>query len=81
MTKGNRHVRRAGLVGETITLDLSGARVRVADVNGDGVRDAADLHEGDIVAVKARAPRRGSHAATFSARWVIAQPHKHRHGQ
>jgi hypothetical protein len=81
VTKGNRHVRRAGLVGQTIALDLSGARVHVADVNGDGVQDAADLHEGDIVTVKAYAPRRGSHAATFSARWVIAQPHKRRHGQ
>ena len=45
--------------GRDIALDLSGARVHVADVNGDGVQDAADLHEGDIVAVKAYAPRRG----------------------
>ena len=81
VTKGNRQVRRAGLVGETVVFDLSGARVRVADVNADGKQDAADLHEGDIVAVKARAPRRASHAAPFAARWVIAQPHKHRHAQ
>jgi hypothetical protein len=81
VTKGNRHVRRAGFVGQTVAFDLSGARMRVADVNGDGKHDAADLHEGDVVAVKARAPRRAAHAAPFAARWVIAQPHKHRHAE
>jgi hypothetical protein len=81
VTAGNRHVRRAGLVGQSVAFDLSGARVRVADVNGDGERNAADLHEGDVVAVKARAPRRAAHAAPFAARWVVAQPHKHRHAQ
>ena len=44
--KGNRHVRRAGLVGQTVAFDLSAARVRVSDVNGDGMRNAADLQRG-----------------------------------
>jgi hypothetical protein len=78
---GNRQVRRAGFVGQTVAFDLSAARVRVADVNADGRHDAADLHEGDVVAIKARAPRRSPHAAPFAARWVVAQPHRHRHGQ
>jgi hypothetical protein len=78
---GNRQVRAAGFVGQTVAFDLSGARVRVADVNGDGRHDAADLHEDDVVAIKARSPRRSSHAGAFAARWVIAQPHRHRHGQ
>jgi hypothetical protein len=79
---GNHHVRRAGFVGQTVTFDLSAARFRVADVNGDGNHDAADLREGDAVAIKAFAPRRATpHPAPFAASRVIAQPHRHRHGQ
>jgi hypothetical protein len=78
---GNRHVRRAGLVGQTVAFDLSAARVRVADVNADGMRDAADLHDGDIVTVKARLPRGTTGAGPFAARKVVAQRHKHRHGE
>jgi hypothetical protein len=78
---GNRDVRRAGFVGQTVAFDLSAARVRVADVNGDGKHDVADLHEGDIVSIKARSPRRSPHSAPFAARSVVAQPHRHRHGQ
>lgn len=81
VVNGNRHVRRAGLVGQTVAFDLSGARVRVADVNGDGKRNAADLHDGDVVVVKAHAPRRNSGAGLFVARRVVAQRHKHAHGE
>jgi hypothetical protein len=79
---GNRHVRRAGLVGQDVAFDLSAARVRVADVNGDGMRNAADLQEGDTVVVKARLPRRTPGAAPFVARKVIDQSHgpEHVHG-
>ena len=69
--KGNRHVRRAGLIGETVAFDLSAARVRVSDVNGDGMRNAADLQEGDVVVVKAFAPRRSAHSGRFMARNVV----------
>ena len=68
--KGNRHVRRAGLVGQAVGFDLSGARVRVADVNGDGRRDTADLQQGDLVVVKAYAPRRAPGAGRFAAHRV-----------
>jgi len=73
--KGNRHVRRAGLVGQTVAFDLSAARVRVADVNGDGMRNAADLQNGDMVVVKAFAPRRSPNAGRFMAHKVVNQTH------
>jgi hypothetical protein len=80
--QGNRHVRRAGLIGQTVAFDLSGARVRVADVNGDGMRDAADLQDGDSVVVKALLPRRTPGTAPFAARRVLDLSHgrEHRHG-
>jgi hypothetical protein len=82
VVKGNRHVRRAGLVGQTVAFDLSAARVRVADVNGDGMRNIADLQDGDTVVVKARPPRRGPGAGRFVAHKVVDQSHgrEHAHG-
>jgi hypothetical protein len=77
--KGNRHVRRAGLVGQTVVFDFSAARVRVADVNGDGMRDAADLQDGDAVVVKARLPRRSPGAGRFVAHKVVDQTHGREH--
>jgi hypothetical protein len=79
VVKGNRHVRRAGLVGQDVAFDLSAARVRTADVNGDGKRDAADLQDGDVVLVKARLPRRTPGAAPFAARKVVDQSHPREH--
>ena len=82
VVQGNRHARRAGLVGTTVAFDLSGVRVRVADTNGDGTRDAADLQQGDVVVVKARLPRRTPGTAPFAARKVVDQSHgpEHVHG-
>jgi hypothetical protein len=80
VANGNRHVRRAGLVGQDVAFDLSAARVRVADVNGDGVRDAADMQEGDTVVVKARLPRRTPGTAPFAARKVVDRTHAREHG-
>jgi len=77
--KGNRHVRRAGLVGQTVAFDLSGARVRVADLNGDGRRDAADLQQGDLVVVQAYAPRRAPGAGRFAARKIADLTHGREH--
>ena len=76
---GNRHVRRAGLVGQTVAFDLSAARVRVADVNGDGLRDAADLQDGDLVVIKAYAPRRAPGAGRFVAYQVVDQSRGREH--
>jgi len=74
--KGNKHVRRAGLVGETVVFDLAAARIRVADNNGDGKRDASDLQDGDKVVVQARLPRREPGAGPFAARKLVDQTHK-----
>jgi hypothetical protein len=76
VVEGNRHARRAGLVGQTVAFDLSGARIRVADVNSDGLRTAADLQDGDTVVVKARLPRRTPGSAPFAARKVVDQSHR-----
>jgi hypothetical protein len=74
--KGNKAVRRAGLVGQTVTFDLSAARIVVADNNADGKRDASDLQDGDKVVVQARLPRRDPGAAPFAARKLVDQTHK-----
>jgi hypothetical protein len=73
VTGGNKHVRRAGLVGQTVAFDLSAARIVVADNNSDGKRDASDLRDGDKVLVQARLPRRAPGAAPFSARKLVDQ--------
>jgi hypothetical protein len=79
VTGGNRHVRRAGLVGQDVAVDFSSARVHVADVNGDGLRNAADLQEGDTVVVKARLPRRSPREGRFVARKVVNESHGPEH--
>jgi hypothetical protein len=78
--KGNKHVRRAGLVGETVEFDLSDARIVVADTNADGKRDLADVQDGDKVLVQARLPRREPGAAPFAARKLVDQTHKKAEG-
>ena len=42
------------LKGQTLTFDVSKAKVKVADVNGDGKRDLADVAVGDRVNVQAK---------------------------
>lgn len=73
VAKGNKHVRRAGLVGEQVVFDLTKARIVVADNNADGKRDTADLLDGDKVVVQARLPRREPGAAPFAARKLVDQ--------
>ena len=63
VTAGNAHARRGGFVGQDISIDLSTARIAVADVNGDGKADAADVQTGDAVLVKVRLPRRTTYAS------------------
>lgn len=55
VAKANRHGR--SLVGSEVTVDVSAARLRIADVNGDGVRDLGDAVEDDRVDVQARGPK------------------------
>ena len=78
--KGNKQVRRAGFVGQTVVFDLSAARIKVADHNGDGKRDASDLQDGDKVVVQARLPRRDPGAGPFAARKLVDQTHAKHQG-
>lgn len=67
----NRHAR--GLVGNEVTLDLSNARLKVADVNGDRARNLDDVATGDEVKVQARVPRGSSPDAAVPARHVVVK--------
>ena len=55
---GNSYVRRGGFLGETVEFDLERAKIVVADTNGDGRRDVADVADGDRVLVIARLHKR-----------------------
>ena len=69
----------SGNTGIALAFDLAAARVRVADVNGDGVRDAADLQDGDLVVVKAYAPRRAPGEGRFVAHQVVDESRGREH--
>jgi hypothetical protein len=76
---GNAHARKGGFVGETITVDLAGAKLVVADTNGDGTLDVTDVKDGDRVLVQARiakgakfaAPAEGETAKAVAARKLV----------
>jgi hypothetical protein len=70
---GNAHVRKAGLVGQNVTFDLTNAKIVVADTNSDGSRTVADLKDGDHVVVKARLPRKDPGVQPFKAKMLIDQ--------
>ncbi|MFL5780797.1 MAG: hypothetical protein ACJ760_05755 [Thermoleophilaceae bacterium] len=53
LVKDANHHGRA-LAGQTVTVDVSNARIVVRDVNGDGTRDIADVAVGDRVLVQSR---------------------------
>jgi hypothetical protein len=71
----NAHGRHAGLVGQSVALDLTGARIRVDDVDGDGTRDAADVRDGDSVLVQLRLPRRAPGDGPFAVRKLVDRTH------
>ena len=59
VAKGNAHVKRAELVGKTVTFDFAAAKLVVADADANGVT-LDDVHVGDRVVVQVRsvdAPR------------------------
>ena len=73
--RGNAKVRKGGFVGQTVAFDVSAAKLRVADADGDGAVTAADLAEGDKVVVQAKLPRKDPGEAPFAARKVVDQTH------
>jgi hypothetical protein len=76
---GNRHVRKGGFVGEAVELDLSSAKLVVADTNADQLVDLSDVLDGDRVVVMARvakgteyaAPAEGEDATTIVVRKLV----------
>ena len=74
---GNSHVKRAKLVGETIELDISHARIKVADLNGDGVKSATDISDGDVVVVQARLPKRIPGNPPYTVRKLVDKTAAH----
>jgi hypothetical protein len=72
VTGGNRATKRAGLVGQAVTLDLASAKLRVPDRNGDGARDAEDLQDGDRVVAQVRVARGAVASGTLTVRKLVA---------
>jgi hypothetical protein len=70
---GNAHVRKAGLVGQDVQFDLTGAKLSVADTNADSIIDATDVLVGDAVVVKARLPKHDPGSQPFAARHLVDQ--------
>jgi hypothetical protein len=75
VTGGNAKVRKGEYVGQTVAFDVSAAKLRVDDTDGDGARTAADLLEGDKVVVQAKLPRTDPGEAPYAARKVVDQTH------
>ena len=67
----NGHARKAGWKGTDVAFDFSSAQIRVADTNGDGVRDLADVAVGDRVKVKARLSKRDPGAGPYVAQRLV----------
>ena len=74
VTKGNAHVKKAGLTG-TVSFDLSSAKIVVDDNDNSGTRDLADVNTDDKVVVKARLPRIDPGDQPFTAKQLVDQTH------
>lgn len=72
---GNAHVKKANLVGTTVSFDLTNAAVVVSDTNADGSKTLDDVQSGDQVVVKARLPRKDPGDQPYSARQLVDQTH------
>lgn len=72
---GNSRVRKGGLVGTTVTFDLTSARIVVADTNSDGQKNLEDVKTGDKVLVKAMLPRKNPGSQPFAAKRLVDQTH------
>jgi hypothetical protein len=71
VAKGNRHVRRAELVGTDVQFDLANAKLQVADTNLDTVVDVNDVVAEDTVQILARLPKADPGAQPYAAKKLI----------
>jgi cation transport ATPase len=72
---GNARVRKGGFLEQTVTFDLSGARITVADTNADQTTDLNDVQVGDTVLVKAMLPKSDPGTQPFAAKHLVDQTH------
>lgn len=72
---GNSRVRKGGFVGQTVSFDLTNARIVVADTNSDEKTDLSDVATGDKVLVMARLPRTDPGSQPFVAKRLVDQTH------
>lgn len=70
---GNRHVKKADLVGQNVQFDLSGARPVIADTNADGSVTADDSVSGDRVVVQAPLPKQDLGTRPIAAGRLVDQ--------
>jgi predicted NodU family carbamoyl transferase len=73
VARANHH--GSGLVGTQVTVDLSKAAISVADANGDGQENLADVAEGDQVLFQGRITLHGALTGALSATRLIDQSH------
>jgi hypothetical protein len=73
VARANRHSRQ--FRGQDVQFDVTDAKIRVKDRNGDGERNLADVAVGDRAVVTARLPKRLAQDATqpFTAKKLIAK--------
>jgi hypothetical protein len=71
VTRANHH--GTGLVGTQVTIELSKATISVADVNGDGQENLADVAVNDQVLVQGRIPLHGALTGALNATRLIDQ--------
>jgi acylphosphatase len=69
ITGGNRRARE--LERQVVTFDVTDAKVKVADVNGDGERNLADVAVGDVVKVQAKVAGPVSSSKVVTARRLL----------
>jgi len=75
VTKGNKHVARAGLVDTAVAFDFAAAKIVTTDTNGDGAKTIDDVAAGDEVLVKAKLPKSNPGAAPYAAKHLVDKTH------
>ncbi len=75
VTKGNKHVERADLVGIPVAFDFASAMIVTTDSDGDGAETIDDVVVGDEVLVKAKLPKSNPGVAPYAAKKLVDQTH------